>query len=139
MPVPDGHYTANLQMPMTEDYELVDTVNHLAKTLTSLYHLPCAPPSLYIDLEGHDLCRDGRISLVSIFAEPLQQTFLIDVHTLGELAFTTLSTASEEQTLKTLLQDPSVPKVLFDCRNDADALYNIYKVDMKGTSFRRPR
>lgn len=121
------------KMPMIEDFELVDTVDQLAKVLAALYPLPNASPSLYLDLEGHDLCRHGRISLISIFAEPLQKTFLIDVHVLGELAFTIPSAVSDEQTLKSLLQDPSIPKVLFDCRNDADALYNIYKVDMKGT------
>ncbi|KAG8847470.1 hypothetical protein FRB96_001611 [Tulasnella sp. 330] len=119
-------------MPMIEDFELVDTVEHLDKVLATLYPLPSVPPSLFLDLEGHDLCRHGRISLISIFAEPLQRTFLVDVQVLGESAFTTPSAASEEQTLKSLLQDPSIPKVLFDCRNDADALFNLYKVDMKG-------
>ncbi|KAG8991739.1 hypothetical protein FRB94_003584 [Tulasnella sp. JGI-2019a] len=117
---------------MIEDFELIDTVDHLAQVIAAFYTLYCAPPSLYLDLEGHDLCRDGRISLISVFAEPLKKTFLIDVQVLGELAFTTSSTTSENRTLQSLLQDASIPKVLFDCRNDTDALYNIYKVDMKG-------
>ncbi|KAG8904828.1 hypothetical protein FRB99_001084 [Tulasnella sp. 403] len=118
------------------DYVVIDTVDGLVDTLDALYAVHTSPtdvPRLYVDLEGYDLCRHGRISLLAIHAEPLQKTFLIDVHVLGPLSFITPGVdAGKGKDLKMLLQDPEIPKVLFDCRNDSDALYNLYQVDMAG-------
>lgn len=111
---------------------LVDTAELLSETVATLYDLPTKPPSLYVDLEGFDLCRYGRVSLVSIYASPLKKAFIIDVHVLKDSAFTTGASNNPERTLKTLLEDEEIPKVLFDCRNDGDALYNLHNVNMAG-------
>ncbi len=111
---------------------LADTPEILRNLLDSIYDLPVAPPSLFVDIEGWDLCRDGRIALISIYAAPLKICFVVDVHTLGGEAFVISSLIEPSRTLKALLEAEHIPKVLYDCRNDSDALYNIFKVDMAG-------
>ncbi|KAM7201160.1 Ribonuclease H-like domain containing protein [Rhypophila sp. PSN 637] len=108
---------------------------------------------LYIDLEGQNLSREGTLSLMTVFVLPLNVTYLIDIYTLGSLAFTTsaaapnddgskVTTADQENasngedtspmTLKSLLEDPTVPKYFWDVRNDADALWSHHKVRLAG-------
>ncbi|KAL9014224.1 MAG: hypothetical protein Q9173_001130 [Seirophora scorigena] len=57
-------------------------------------------------------------------------TFLIDVYSLGETAFTTANAAG--LTLKSILESDSAPKVFFDVRNDADALYAHFGIQLQG-------
>jgi exonuclease 3'-5' domain-containing protein 1 len=81
-------------------------------------------PTMYVDLEGVDLCREGSLSILTlmIYAEtPDRRICLIDVHTLGAQAFNT--SGVKNKTLKDILQDKDIPKVFFDVRNDSDALF----------------
>ncbi|KAG8992270.1 hypothetical protein FRB90_001052 [Tulasnella sp. 427] len=117
---------------MPYEYTLIDTPKALSSLIPKLYEFDRTHPALFVDLEGFDLCRHGRISLITIYASPMAMTYLVDVTTLGEASFTTEGESTPGKTLKSLLEDKSVPKVLFDCRNDSDALYNLYKVDMAG-------
>ncbi|EWC48045.1 hypothetical protein DRE_02624 [Drechslerella stenobrocha 248] len=118
--------------PLDSTYSLVGTVSDLAAVVDKLVNLPASPPSLYIDLEGVNLCRYGSISIITIYVYPLDFTFLIDVHNLGDAAFTTPGTENPGVTLKSILEDPAVPVVLFDVRNDNDALANTFKVRLAG-------
>jgi len=45
---------------------------------------------------------------------------LIDVLVLGKQAFTTVS--NNRKALKSILEDPDIPKCAWDVRNDADVL-----------------
>lgn len=74
----------------------------------------------------------GTISILQIYAATLNHVYLIDVHTLGSDAFTTKSFESEGQTLKQILESPSIPKVFFDVRNDSDALFAHFNVGLQG-------
>ncbi|TLS27186.1 hypothetical protein PpBr36_05564 [Pyricularia pennisetigena] len=112
--------------------ELVDTTKRLADVLDSLLPLSTKPPSLYVDLEGINLSRMGTISILQIYAAPLDHVYLIDVHTLGSDTFTTKSCGSTGQTLKQILESPSIPKVFFDVRNDSDALFAHFQVGLQG-------
>ncbi|KAL4905516.1 ribonuclease H-like domain-containing protein [Aspergillus multicolor] len=139
----------------TTDPQLIDTIPKLKTLLSKLTEspLPSNPPSLYIDLEGRALSRHGSISIMQIFHLPTGQIYLVDVHTLGDAAFTTpldddqpepepepqdptQSTAQQEkgdpQTLKSILQHPTIQKAFFDVRSDADALYAQYGVYLRG-------
>lgn len=109
---------------------LISTPSALASLLTTLtFALPPNPstPSLYIDLEGVNLCRHGTISLLTVYVLPLGHVYLIDVHTLASLAFTTPCPCTGA-TLGSLLASPTVPKAFFDVRNDSDALFAHYGV-----------
>ncbi|KAH7413329.1 ribonuclease H-like domain-containing protein [Cadophora sp. MPI-SDFR-AT-0126] len=89
-------------------------------------------PSLFIDLEGAKLSRYGTISLLTLFLFPNNTTYLIDITTLGALAFTTPSSIHPDTTFKSILQDASIPKVFFDVRNDSDALFHHFQISLAG-------
>ncbi|CZR44199.1 uncharacterized protein FPRO_13978 [Fusarium proliferatum ET1] len=88
--------------------------------------------TLYLDLEGKNLSRNGTITIITILVHPTKVTKLIDVQTLGSAAFTTASTHGK--TLRTVLEDPLISKCLWDVRNDADALWAHYKVRLAGVT-----
>jgi len=107
----------------------VDSEVSLVAFLNRLYALPIQPPSLYVDVEGVNLSRYGSVSILQTFVLPLDEVFLIDVFALGEKAFNTPNQAG--RTLRTVLESASMPKVFFDVRNDADALFAHYKIQLQ--------
>ncbi|PTU20307.1 hypothetical protein P175DRAFT_0517274 [Aspergillus ochraceoroseus IBT 24754] len=111
-------------------YNLVSTNADVAELVELLKKVPADPPSLFIDLEGVDLSRHGTISLLQIFALPQKQTHLVDIHKLKESAFTQASVSGA--TLKDILESHSIKKVFFDVRNDSDALYSHFGINLAG-------
>jgi exonuclease 3'-5' domain-containing protein 1 len=109
-----------------------DTVIDSEKELSAFISTIKPSDSLYLDLEGYNLCRHGTIDIVTILVHPSKAVKLIDVHILGRLAFTTPS--PEGRTLQDVFEDPSLPKLLWDVRNDADALWAHYGVDLAGVT-----
>lgn len=98
--------------------------------LDSISLLAIDPPSLYIDLEGIALGRHGSLSIISLHIAPSNKTYLIDVHTLGSTTFSL--TASNGYSLKTVLESTRIPKVIFDIRNDSDALFSLFQISVAG-------
>jgi exonuclease 3'-5' domain-containing protein 1 len=88
--------------------------------------------TLYLDLEGNKLSRNGTLSIITILVYPTRKTSLIDVQALGNSAF--ITPGSECKTLKAILEDPHTPKCLWDVRNDADALWAHHKVRLAGVT-----
>jgi exonuclease 3'-5' domain-containing protein 1 len=94
--------------------------------MTSLSDLTTHPPSLYVDVEGINLSRHRRIPILQIHVHPTNETYLVDVHTLKDEAFST--SASNGHTLQSILESEETPKAIFDVRNDSDALYSLYGI-----------
>lgn len=99
------------------------------------HHARPAPysPTMYIDLEGIDLCREGSLSILTLLIDtgtPTRRVHLIDVHILGAQAFNT--SGVKGKTLKDILQNDKIPKVFFDVRNDSDALFAHFGVALQG-------
>ncbi len=107
---------------------LISSVPELEAFLSSI------PPSstLYLDLEGYRLSRHGTISLITILIHPRRVVRLIDILTLGKSAFTTAS--NNGKSLKSIFEDPNISKCIWDVRNDADALWALYHVDLVGVT-----
>jgi exonuclease 3'-5' domain-containing protein 1 len=123
--------TSNLtQTSLGEAYELVDTVEGITAVIKNLIDLPRSPPSLYLDLEGVNLSRQGSISSLQIHVAPQKRTYLVDIHTLGSKAFDTVGEL--DYTLRSVLQSESITKVFFDVRNDSDALFSHFKISLAG-------
>ncbi|KAI1906044.1 hypothetical protein LOZ65_006895 [Ophidiomyces ophidiicola] len=108
----------------------VDSCDILKGVIDLLPDLPVNPPSLYLDLEGVDLSRNGTVSILQIFVLPENRTYLIDIHILGKKAF--LTPGSNGDTLKDILESSDIPKVFFDVRNDSDALYSHFDIHLSG-------
>ncbi|KAJ6190332.1 hypothetical protein N7519_000353 [Penicillium mononematosum] len=79
---------------------------------------------------GVYLSRHGTISILQIFVLPKRSTFLIDIYGLKDKAFS--YPAPSGTTLRAILESPSIPKVFFDVRNDSDALFSHYQIELSG-------
>ena len=79
--------------------------------------LLAAGTPIAVDFEGRDLCRAGKLDLMQLSNGT--RTWLIDVTTLGETAF---SAGARE-----LLESETVLKVGYDGRADADALWHLHQ------------
>ena len=110
----------------------LDSEPLVAVLVDALQNLPIDPPSIYIDLEGDHLSRHGSISIMQIFVRPTNQVYLLDIFVLGEKAFNTPGQSGTD--LRAVLQSESIPKVFFDVRNDADALFAHFGVSMEGVA-----
>ncbi|KAL9622571.1 MAG: hypothetical protein Q9160_003068 [Pyrenula sp. 1 TL-2023] len=110
-------------------FDFIDSTQSLIPVIDKLKALPTNPPSLYLDLEGINLSRHGTISILQIHVPP-NDTYLIDIHTLGATAFETSGT--EGVTLKQILESAEIPKVIFDVRNDSDALHALFGIRLAG-------
>jgi len=75
-------------------------------------------------LEGIALGRHGSISILSLYIAPTKKIYLIDIHSLREAAIST--TTNSGTSLKTVLESSAIPKVVFDIRNDSDALFSLF-------------
>ncbi|KAI1198174.1 ribonuclease H-like domain-containing protein [Nemania serpens] len=114
-----------------EDSGMVDTPEAISSMIDAISGLPFDPPSIYIDLEGVNLSRHGTISILQIHARTTGESYLVDVKTLGEAAFLTSGTTTPN-TLKDILESATIPKGIFDVRNDSDALYSHYGIKLQG-------
>ena len=117
--------------------EFINTTKKIADLADWLIfrHAPPVPysPTMYIDLEGVDLCREGSLSIFTLLIDtgiPTERVCLIDVHTLGAQAFNTAG--AKRKTLKDILQDEKIIKVFFDVRNDSDILFAHFGVALQG-------
>jgi exonuclease 3'-5' domain-containing protein 1 len=114
----------------TKPFHFIDSCSAIAELVDSLVDLHGNTPSLYIDLEGVHLSRQGTISILQLLNLPQKRTYLIDVHTLSSDAFSTAGTNG--QTLKMILESETIPKAFFDVRNDSDALYSHFGISLAG-------
>ncbi|PQE09318.1 3 -5 exonuclease protein [Rutstroemia sp. NJR-2017a BVV2] len=117
--------------------EIIDTTKQIGDLVDWLILRHASPetykPTMYIDLEGIDLCREGSLSIFTLLIDtgiPTTRVYLIDVYSLGPQAFNT--TGIQSKTLKDILQDEKIPKVFFDVRNDSDALFAHFGVALQG-------
>lgn len=118
-------------------YTITSTLSQMTALLNSISTSASTTlsPSLYFDVEGVNLSRRGSISIIELhYQHPSYpesaHTYLIDIHTLGFLAFSTLT--AEGVSLKTVLESPTTAKVFFDVRTDSDALYAQFGIRLAG-------
>jgi len=117
--------------------EIINTTKQIGDLVDWLIlrHAPPEPykPTMYIDLEGVDVCREGSLSILILLIDagtPTIRVCLVDMYSLGSQAFDT--TGIKQKTLKDILQDEKIPKVFFDVRNDSDALFAHFGVALQG-------
>ena len=94
---------------------LVDTAASIDLCLADISPIVGPKPTkLAIDIEGVNLCRHGRISIIQIVAETsdTHTIWLLDVTTLGATAFDHEN--SHGQSLRGVLQSPDTRKVTID-------------------------
>jgi exonuclease 3'-5' domain-containing protein 1 len=85
---------------------LISTAQELKEFLSTIF----TANTLYIDLEGKSLSRNGTICVVSILVHLEKVVRLIDVTVLGQQAFTTAT--GDGKTLKSIPEDSSICKCI---------------------------
>ena len=113
-----------------QDAVFIDTTEKLQKLLSKLVNLDARVPELFIDLEGDNISCGGPLSILQLLFFRVRCVYLIDLHVLGNDAFST--TASSGTTLKSILESPDVAKALFDVRADSNALFIQYDIKLAG-------
>ena len=78
--------------------------------------------TIAVDCEGVELSHFGSVTLINIAVSG--QVYLIDVLKIGNTAY--------DGGLRFILEDRSIQKLMFDCREDADALKHLYNVRLDG-------
>ncbi|KAH8696358.1 ribonuclease H-like domain-containing protein [Talaromyces proteolyticus] len=109
---------------------LVNTTEGISDLVDSICDCQPLSPSLYLDLEGEQLSRNGKVSILQIFIPSEHHVYLVDVHSLGQKAFSTKG--NNRLTLQDILESVTVQKAIFDVRNDSDALYSHFGIRLSG-------
>ena len=105
------------------DYKLVDSDTGLQDAISELRGKIAERSSLLaVDCEGNSLSRKGALTIITVATE--EKVYIFDVLKLGQLIFTS--------GLSEILEDKSRNKLMFDCRQDSDALWHQFQVKLSG-------
>ena len=114
-------------------HTLVNTTSSIQNLLQTIQTGPIQPPLLFIDIEGVNLSRDGAISIIQILIPPFRSVFIVDVHTLQHLTFSTANPQSSDgATFRSALESNNIVKLFFDVRRDSDALFGQFGIRLQG-------
>ena len=105
------------------DYRLVDSDTGLQDAISEIKQKIAERIALLaVDCEGNSLSREGALTIITVATE--EKVYIFDVQKLGQATF-----SSE---LGEILEDESRKKLMFDCRQDSDALWHQFKVKLSG-------
>ena len=104
------------------DFRLVDDEATLKEALSELKGKLERNTLLAVDCEGVSLSRKGALTIITVATE--DKTYIFDVLKLGQAVFT--------GGLGEILEDKSRKKLMFDCRQDSDALWHQFNVKLTG-------
>ena len=105
---------------------LVNTCRLVRKMIDEIKSLRCQ--TLFIDAEGIDLSKTGDVITLQVFIESENGpvAYIMDVWALKKQALQAFNICGRRwrsTTLQSILEDPNVPKLLWDCRMDSEALF----------------
>ena len=97
----------------TNDFRLVDDAPSLKDAISELKQKMERNTILAVDCEGVSLSRKGALTIITVATE--EKVYIFDVLKLGQAVFSS--------GLGEILEDKSREKLMFDCRQDSDALW----------------
>ncbi|XP_052072720.1 piRNA biogenesis protein EXD1-like [Mytilus californianus] len=106
----------------TSTYKYVDTKDKFIEVIKELQEKIKNKQMIAVDCEGVDLSRFGSVTMINIGTQDL--VYLIDILKIGNSVF--------DDGLRSILEDSGLEKLMFDCREDADALLHLHKVKLDG-------
>ena len=105
------------------DYRLVNDETDVKDAISELKgKIAERNTRLAVDCEGDSLSRKGALTIITVATE--EKVYIFDVLKLGQLVFTS--------GLREILEDKSLAKLTFDCRQDSDALWHQFEVKLSG-------
>ncbi len=84
----------------------------------------CSLTEFSVDLEGDNLCRNGKINYIQLYVIQTDQVFIFNCSCLEK--------SDVKSALGPLFEQKSISKYMFDCRSDVDALYHQYDIKLNG-------
>lgn len=105
-------------MATPEDHKLIDEKGGLSPAFSGIK----GHKLIAVDCEGVDLSRKGELTIITIATDTT--VFIFDVFKLGQTVF--------DDGLRDILEDKSIEKLMFDCRQDSDSLWHQFKVKVTG-------
>ncbi|XP_063397486.1 piRNA biogenesis protein EXD1-like [Mytilus trossulus] len=114
--------TINIGRSETSTYKYVDTKDKFIEVMKELQEKIRNKQMIAVDCEGVNLSRFGSVTLINIGTRDL--VYLIDILKIGDSVF--------DDGLRSILENSGIEKLMFDCREDADALLHIHKVKLNG-------
>jgi exonuclease 3'-5' domain-containing protein 1 len=106
----------------TNHYGYIDTEEKLSIAIEEISQAIQKGETIAVDCEGVELSRFGSVTLVNIAVRG--PVYLIDILKIDNAAY--------DRGLRSILEDKSINKLMFDCREDADALKHLYNVRLDG-------
>ena len=105
------------------DYRLVDSDTGLQDAISDIKQKIAERIALLsVDCEGNSLSREGALTIITVATE--EKVYIFDVQKLGQATFSS--------GLGEILEGESHKKLMFDCRQDSDALWHQFKVKLSG-------
>lgn len=105
------------------NYKLVDDESGLQEAISELKRKIAERNTLIaVDCEGDSLSRKGALTIITVATE--EKVYIFDVLKLGQLVFSS--------GLGEILEDKSREKLMFDCRQDSDALWHQFNIKLTG-------
>ena len=114
---------------MTPRSSFVDSPASVEQLLNNLSALTKLRQPLYVDCKFSTLKDEHRISLLILSALPQNHVYIIDVPSLGEATFTV--TGTDGQTLRTILESATLPKIFYDVSFKALMLYRQFGIHLQ--------
>ena len=105
-----------------KDYRLVDDEIILKDAMAEIKQKMERKTLLAVDCEGVSLSRKGELTIITVATE--EKVYIFDVIKLGQAVFSS--------GLGEILEDKSRKKLMFDCRQDSDALWHQFNVKLTG-------
>ena len=105
------------------DYRLIDSDTGVQDAISEIKQKIAERIALLaVDCEGNSLSREGALTIITVATE--EKVYIFDVQKLGQATFSS--------GLGEILEDESRKKLMFDCRQDSDALWHQFKVKLSG-------
>ncbi|XP_063447946.1 piRNA biogenesis protein EXD1-like [Mytilus trossulus] len=106
----------------TSSYKYIDTKGKFSSAINELNDKIKDDNTIALDCEGVDLSRFGCVTMFNVGTKDM--VYLIDVLKIGDSVF--------DDGLRSILENNTIEKLMFDCRENADALFHLHKVNLDG-------
>lgn len=119
----NAHYGA------VEHCVIIDTLEGVARAMQWISGQLDKETTLYIDMKGPALGRQGSISILTILLQPQRRLFAFDIFVMSKEAFSV--TCVHGLSLANLLESTRISKTMFDARSCSDALFGLFGIQMR--------
>ncbi|OTA52918.1 hypothetical protein K449DRAFT_470249 [Hypoxylon sp. EC38] len=122
---PHNSAKENVQDPL--NLTNVNSPKALVSLLDNIQGLPTKPPSLFLDIER---INKANITFLCLFIPLKQVIYRIKID--GDRSMDLTTTNASGESLKSILESESIPKVVFDVRTLSNTVFRLHNVSLAG-------